>query len=56
MRPLPILLKAKANNEPLTEEEKAYLAKYEQQKNIRHSTSFIYHSRKLPKEDDERTD
>lgn len=34
----------------LTEEEAEYLMKYNRLKRVKHSPSFVYHSRKLPEE------
>ena len=56
MRSITELLKAEENNEPLTEEEKKYLDKFRERKTVRHATGFIFHSRRLPKEDDGRAD
>lgn len=48
MRSLQELLALPATE--LTEEEAEYLMKYNKLKRVRHSPSFVYHSRKLPEE------
>lgn len=48
MRSLPELLKLPA--EELTKKELEYLSKYRKMKRVKHSTAFVYHSRKLPEE------
>ena len=49
MRSIKILLKLKASE--MTAEELAYLEKYKQEKNLRHSTRFITHAKFLPTEE-----
>lgn len=39
-----------ADPSTLTPEELKYLNKYKELKKFKHSTSFVYHSRKLPEE------
>lgn len=50
MRSLSELLKAEAEGQKLTNEERRYLDKYKETKQVRHSASFVYHKRKLPNE------
>lgn len=54
MKSITELLNMESNGETLTEEEQSYLNNYKAKKQYRHSPSFVYHSRKLPREDDER--
>lgn len=56
MKTIAELLKLEEAGKPLTSKEKAYINKYREMKVMRHSTDFIYHSRKLPKENDGTTD
>lgn len=51
MRSLKELLKLPA--EELTAKEAEYLMKYNRLKRVKHSPSFVYHSRKLPEESKE---
>lgn len=50
MRDITTLLKLE--NSEMSDEEIKYLAKYKQLKHFRHSTNFVYHKRKLPREED----
>lgn len=50
MKSIAELLKLEQAGKPLTSKEKAYLNKYRDMKVMRHATSFIYHNRRIPKE------
>lgn len=51
MQSIKELLQADRQGKRLTKQEREYLKKYKNAKNYRHSTSFIYHSRRLRSED-----